>query len=132
MPRAQRQAIERLFTELEQSAPLIQPSLTPDGVRLAADAALYAGMADRIHRHTGLAVSPHHYAGWLGLVCASVNAAVWMMRALVVSNVLARREGVVLFVAVNPAVDPNGGRVAEAVVRLHRLAMAHSALQGSS
>jgi hypothetical protein len=62
------------------------------------------------------------YAGWLGLTCASVDMAVWMMRAIVVSNVMARREGVVLFVPVNPVADPNGGRVAEAVVRLHRLA----------
>ena len=29
-----------------------------------------------------------------------------MMRALVASNVLARREGTVLFVPVNPAADP--------------------------
>ena len=46
------------------------------------------------------------------------TTAVWMMRALVVSNVLSRREGVVLFVPVNPAIDPNGARVAEAVVRI--------------
>lgn len=129
MPRSQRMAITKLFTELDRTSPLVQPAYAPDGVRPAADAALYAGMADRIRRHTGLATSPHEEAGWLGLTCASVNMAVWMMRALVVSNVLARREGVVLFVAVNPAVDPNGGRVSEAVVRLHRLAAARDKLE---
>ena len=124
MPRGQRLAIQHLFTELETSLPLIQPALSPDGVRPAAEAALYAGVADRICRHTGLVASPHQYAGWLGLTCATVNTAVWMMRALVVSNVLARREGVVLFVPVNASADPNGGRVAESVVRLHRLTSA--------
>ena len=121
MPRGQKQAIQKLFEELEASSPLVQPAFTPDGVRLPADATLYAGIADRIRRHTGLVLAPHSYAGWLGFACASVKDAVWMMRALVVSNVIARREGVVLFVPVNPATDPNGGRVAEAVVRLYRL-----------
>ncbi len=122
MPRSQRQAIAKLFAELAATSPLVQPALSADGVRPDADALLYAGIAQRIHRDTGLKASPHQYAGWLGVECESVNAAVWMMRALVVSNVLSRREGVVLFVPVNPAIDPNGGRVAQAVVRLHRLA----------
>ena len=122
MPRSQRQAIAKLFAELASTSPLVQPALSADGVRPGADAPLYTGIAQRIHRDTGLKASPHQYAGWLGVECESVNAAVWMMRALVVSNVLSRREGVVLFVPVNPAADPNGGRVAQAVVRLHRLA----------
>jgi hypothetical protein len=124
MPRSQRIAIAKLFADMACSSPLVQPAFSADGVRPPADALLYSGTAQRIHRDTGLRESPHQYAGWLGLECADVSTAVWMMRALVVSNVLARREGVVLFVPVNRATDPNGGRVAEAVVRLHRLAAA--------
>ena len=45
-----------------------------------------------------------------------------MMRALVVHNVLARREGLSLFVPVNPASDPDGDRVASLLVRVWRLA----------
>jgi hypothetical protein len=45
-----------------------------------------------------------------------------MMRALVVTNVLARREGTVLFVPVDPATDPEGALVAAAVAHVHRLA----------
>jgi hypothetical protein len=45
------------------------------------------------------------------------------MRALVASNVLSRREETVLFVPVNPAVDPRGHLVAAAVGRVHRLAL---------
>ena len=44
-----------------------------------------------------------------------------MMRALVVNNVLARREGVVLFVPVNPESDPDGERVSGALTRVHGL-----------
>jgi sirohydrochlorin cobaltochelatase len=122
MPRAQRIAIAKLFADLASDTPLVQPAFSIDGVRPDADAPLYAGVAERIHRDTGLRASPHQYAGWLGLECADVNTAVWMMRALVVNNVLSRREGVVLFVPVNPAFDPNGGRVTQTVVQLHRLA----------
>jgi sirohydrochlorin cobaltochelatase len=122
MPRTQRMAVERLFREMAPDAPLVQPAWSPDGARPAADQFLYAGMAERLHRDTGLRASSHEYAGWLGLECASVKAAVWLMRALVVTNVLARREDHVLFVPVNRALDPNGARVSEAVVGLHRLA----------
>jgi hypothetical protein len=124
MPRAQRIAIAKLFADLGAESPLVQPAFSIAGQRPDADALLYAGMAERIHRDTGLRSSPHRYAGWLGLECPDVKTAVWMMRALVVTNVLSRREGVVLFVPVNPAVDPAGGRVVESVVRLHRLAAA--------
>jgi hypothetical protein len=45
-----------------------------------------------------------------------------MMRALVVSNVLSRRQDHVLFVPINPHTDPGGIRVMRAVVLVHRLA----------
>jgi hypothetical protein len=45
-----------------------------------------------------------------------------MMRALVVNNVLSRREGTVLFVPVDPANDPDGEIVARTLVRIHALA----------
>ena len=47
-----------------------------------------------------------------------------MMRALVASNVLSRREGTVLFVPVNAVTDPDGTIVAGAVERVHRCASA--------
>ena len=47
-----------------------------------------------------------------------------MMRALVASNVLSRREGTTLFVPVNPATDPRGTIVAGAVAHIYRCASA--------
>jgi sirohydrochlorin cobaltochelatase len=85
-------------------------------------------MADAIERHTGLRRSPHPYAGWLGLECPSVRSAVWMMRALVASNILSRREATALFVPVNPERDPTGAVVVQAVTRIHGFAAARHVL----
>jgi hypothetical protein len=60
-------------------------------------------------------------AGWRGVECASVPAAVWMTRALVAFNLLARREDVTLFVPVDPDHDPDGAIVADLVARAQRL-----------
>jgi sirohydrochlorin cobaltochelatase len=53
--------------------------------------------------------------GWRGVACADVSTALWTMRLLLASNVLARREGTTVFVPVNQHQDP-GGRIAEAAV----------------
>jgi hypothetical protein len=69
--------------------------------------------------------------GWRGVGCASVQDAVWMMRALVVSNVLARREDTVLFVPINEGTDPGGERVSRALASSQRLRQAETATSGS-
>jgi hypothetical protein len=81
-------------------------------------------ISETIHRETGLCRSDHRYTGWLGVDCRNVRAAVWMMRMIVVINVLSRREGTVVFVPVNPVQDPDGARIADIVARVHRLAVA--------
>jgi sirohydrochlorin cobaltochelatase len=81
MPREQKIAIGALFESLARECPLIEPDW--------ADAS----------------------GGWRGLTCASVPDALWLSRALIASNVLARREGTTVFVPVNPATDPGGTRV---------------------
>ena len=50
---------------------------------------------------------------WRGIECESVSAALRLMRALVASNVLARREDTTVFVPVTSSTDPGGRRVAE-------------------
>ena len=67
-------------------------------------------------------VEPADRDGWRGVECPSVKAAVWLMRAMVVNNVLSRREETSLFVPNNPASDPNGVIVARTVMLAHRLA----------
>ena len=55
------------------------------------------------------------------------HAAVWLMRALVVHNVLARREATTVFVPVNPQMDPDGTRVSAVLAHVQQLAAADGA-----
>ncbi len=122
IPEEQRRAIGELFTAMSAESPLIDPDLSSADSAKSRD--LASRLAEQIHRATGLQPSPQRYPGWLGVECPSVRFAVWMMRALVASNVLARREDTVLFVPVNPSTDPRGALVADAVVRTHQCASA--------
>jgi len=126
MPRTQRLAITDMLAEIGQDAPLIEPALAVDGDDQTQEA-LGAQMADIIHRELGLRRSSRRYTGWLGVEWASVRAAIWMMRAMVVNNILSRREETVLFVPVNPASDPTGDIVARTLVRIHALEAAKDA-----
>jgi hypothetical protein len=95
MPRQQQRAIARLFADMAQTTPLLAPAFP---------------------------IEPEQ-TGWRGVECPSVVSAIWMMRALVVSNVLSRREGTVLFVPINPASDPRGERVDRALTRIRAFAI---------
>ena len=128
MPMTQRRRIAYLFATLNESSPLIEPAWPDDD---GSDAAALAGAGDRlaaaIGRDTGLTRSNHRYAGWLGIEGGSVKTAIWMMRGLVVSNVLSRREETTLFVPIDPVHDADGATVLEGVTRIRRLAAAVAA-----
>jgi hypothetical protein len=122
MPRVQQNVMVHLFANIAAESPLIEPALASDGPPSDSVPTVVARMASVIHRDTGLPSLLPRYAGWLGVECASVRSAIWMMRAMVVSNVLSRREGTVLFVPLNPASDPDGDIVTSTLARVHRLA----------
>ena len=122
MPHEQQRAIGDLFTTMALDAPLLEPDRSSDAASRNAECA--SAIAAAIERSTGLRRSDRSYDGWLGLECPDVGSAVWMMRALVASNVLARREETTLFVPINPAIDPSGRRVVSAVTDVHRRASA--------
>ena len=125
MPRSQQRAIAALFARLDAESPLVSPARPSQNAGQAQD---LLPLAAHLERNTGLRASGQQYGGWLGLRCPSVRAAVWMMRGLVVMNVLSRREDQTLFVPINPATDPNGARVAAATARIHRLALARGVM----
>jgi hypothetical protein len=127
MPHDQQQAVAALFASIEDESPFIEPDLSSSEMR-ATDRELAASLATQIQRDTGLRRSPHQYAGWLGVECGSVRLAVWLMRALVATNVLSRREETVLFVPVNAVTDPRGAIVAAAVAHVYRAASARGVL----
>jgi len=132
MPRTQQRAIAALFARIAaEETPLVEPAVAHPLLEETASLrhqAVLGSMAEAIARLTGLRASAHRYAGWLGLELSAVRPAIWMMRALVVSNVLSRREGTVLFVPVDPVHDPTGEVVAGAVARVHALAVAAAVL----
>jgi sirohydrochlorin cobaltochelatase len=122
MWRFQRQAIADLFAVMGHATPLVQPAW-PAGARDAERLEQHAaGMAETLRVDIGLSRSSPLYAGWLGLDCSTVRTAVWMMRTMVATNVLSRREGTVLYVPVNPDRDPEGAIVTNAVRHVHALA----------
>ena len=51
---------------------------------------------------TGLEVLRDAAPGWIGVVCSSEAMAIWLLRAIVVENVMARREGAVLYLPAGP------------------------------
>jgi hypothetical protein len=122
MPRDQQQAIAELFVTMAGESPLIEPDLSSHDEQLAAE------VASLIQRDTGLQRSNHRYPGWLGVECPGIRAAVWMMRALVASNVLSRREGTTLFVPINAAIDPHGTIAARTLLDVYRSASARRVL----
>ena len=124
MPSLQQRSIGSMFSKMAKTSPLVEPAYASDD--LAADRHEFdcTRVADAIYGATGLRRSSHRSVGWVGLECGKVGAAIWMMRALVVSNILSRREGTALMVPVNSATDPNGQRVVTAVPQVHRLATA--------
>jgi sirohydrochlorin cobaltochelatase len=103
---------------------LIAPPL-PEEIELARDAYAAASVKLRlaIEAATPLPTLPDDYAGWLGLECGTEDAAVWMLRAVAVEDVLVRREESRLYVPVSldPAPADALDKTAAAVVQAHRL-----------
>ncbi len=126
--RTHQDAIARLFVTLSEESALVVPATLTDHIAPEKQLLAAACAADSVREATGLLASPNRYVGWLGIECPTIRAAIWMMRAVVVSNVLSRREGTVLFVAINAVQDPRGHRVSAATVGAHRLAKARGVL----
>jgi sirohydrochlorin cobaltochelatase len=127
---AQHRAIAELFKTMEIESPLIQAPFSNRNARTAVFERLRDRIAGKIHSQTGLQATGGEYHGWLGVDCLSVRPAIWMMRVMVASNVLCRREGNFVYVPVSPAVsvnasmDRNGTRIAGLFARAYRVASA--------
>ena len=125
---AQRRNIGNLFVAMEEEWPLLQPAFSGSHSQRESHQTIQQSMIESIGRLTRLRASNHAYADWFGIEHPHVPSAIWMMRALVASNVLSRREGTVVFVPVDPLRDPNGSMVVQRLQRLHSLAMIRDVL----
>lgn len=116
-----REEIAALLRTMRKERPLVTPSL--QSTATAEQLAEFAGAAARAIRDaTGMQAAQHGYIGWLGVECHEVQAAIWIMRALAVSNVLSRREGTVVFFPLNPEADAEPAHTIQAMAEVHRLA----------
>ena len=66
----------------------------------------YHGVANEIRRGielvTQLKTMESESLGWVGILCDDEAMAVWLMRAIIVENVMVRREKEILFVPAGP------------------------------
>jgi sirohydrochlorin cobaltochelatase len=125
--RDQRAQIRDLFTQMEQDSPLLQPAYNADASTHETESAK-RNLASQITASTGLRASPHQYNDWLGIELPTMSTAIWLMRALVASNVLSRREDKALFIPVDQHHDPTGEKASRALAHLHKLASARAIL----
>jgi len=125
---SQRRAVADLFKTMELESPLIQAPFTARDARTSAIKKLRDTIAGKIHSQAPLQATGHEYHGWLGVDCLNVRPAIWMMRIMVASNVLCRREGNLIYVPVNPSTDSNGHRVAGLLAHAYGLASAQKVI----
>lgn len=101
MPPEQQSSIDALFNQATQETELLQPSSFTESQR---DPEAYNQLVERMVREIGeapgLPCFSHRYVGWIGVECRNVRTAVWIVRAMVAENILARREGEVVFLPV--------------------------------
>ena len=118
---SRQQAIANLFIRMELESPLVQPALPVRDLSAADIKMIEEHLARATAGQICLDESSYKYAGWLGLECSSLNAAIRMMRLTVAENVLARREGTTLFVPIRPESDLSSKRIWQCIEQAHRL-----------
>lgn len=82
---------------------LLEP---PTPAQVAAAPEKYGSVVAEIERGIGLVtnceVVTSASLGWVGVRCHSEEMAIWLMRAIIAENVLARREGAILYLPASP------------------------------
>jgi hypothetical protein len=109
---------ESIGSELLEPASAAQMKTDPDGYQSVVD-----DVTREITARTGRACFANRYVGWIGIDCPNIRTAIWLMRAMTVENILARREDTVLFLPAHPRFASNGRmtRLIETFERVHQL-----------
>ncbi len=104
-----------------------EPATAADAAADPESHAAASAAIESAFRDAGLTISPRRYPGWIGAETADEETAVWLLRAILVERVLARREDHVLYLPIEVAADANrGARVAAVFRDAWELWMAHS------
>ena len=124
MSAEQHDSLDAMISNVSVHSELLQPACATDE---QIDSEGYRKVVEHISREitarTGRACFANRYVGWIGVDCPSVRTAVWLLRAMTVENILARREDTVLFLPANSQFESEGRmtRLIETFERLHRL-----------
>jgi hypothetical protein len=125
-PVEQQRSIEEIFDSISPEETLMEPAIDAE-VAAERDAYLRVlnTISEGIEASLKLPCFRGRYAGWVGVECESVRKAVWVMRALISENILARREGEVVFLPVNPRFEALGQteRLIQTFSRLYQLSI---------
>ncbi len=82
---------------------LLEPPLAADCLAAPGkQAAVVAEIERGIQMITGLPVIESRSPGWVGVQCDSEEMAIWLVRAIIVENVMVRREGNVIYLPAGP------------------------------
>jgi hypothetical protein len=127
----QQSSIDAMFVNIAPDSELLEPATStvvesdPGGYRRIVEE-----MTREITQRTGRVCFANRYPGWIGVDCPDVRAAIWLMRAMTVENVLARREDTVLFLPAHPRFATQGRmtRLVQTFERVHHL---HSVKKGA-
>ena len=99
MPADQQASIAAMVNGSAGNTKLLEPA-SPSEVRAAPSE--YEAVVEAIERGvqqaTALQPVPSRYPGWVGVECPDLAMAVWLMRAVIVDNILVRREENVLYI----------------------------------
>ena len=129
MTAAKREAIANVLQVMDRESNLIEPAFGPAGPRDRQERA-HGDMNAAFEKVTGVTTTASRYDGWFGIDLHRVSTAVWMLRMMMASNVLSRREGTALYVPVNQSSDPGGRRVLEIFTRVYDLALSEGVASG--
>jgi hypothetical protein len=104
-----------------------EPATPAEAAAASAEYEAAAGEVEDSLRAAGLPTSPRRYVGWIGIETAGEEEAVWLLRAVLVEQVLARREEGVLYLPIGATSDSGqAARVGRAIRQAWELRAAAS------
>lgn len=132
MSASEQSAAVEVFTHQSPATALLEPAAPALlGAHPADDRHAVELILQAIRQTTDWPAAASSSAGWIDLTCPDVVTAVWLLRAMIVDNVLARREESSLCLPISQHClhDPGASRVVTTLARAHRLWQLHTGRQ---
>jgi sirohydrochlorin cobaltochelatase len=126
---ADQQAAAAVVMNGPENAKLLQPASVDEMDEAPAEyQAVIQSIEEGLRQATPLKPLPSKSPGWVGIGCVNGPMAVWLMRVMIVENILARREADVLYLPARPQFTAEEcRRIVEALAGAWRLWKSQSA-----